>query len=61
MNTTVIQQFPSKSEAFDWVTSKMLDCTIGNMTTTKQYNGCDAIIGLCDEIMYVGLFNITQL
>ena len=58
---TVIQIFASKADAFEWVTFKMLDATVGNMTTTNQYQGNDAIIGECDEITYVGLYNLKEL
>ena len=59
--TTIIQQFPSMTEAFEWVVSKVAVATIGNMTTTKKYQGNDAVIGECDDITYVGLFNIIEL
>jgi hypothetical protein len=56
--TTIIQQFPTMADAFEWVAFKMLDATVGNLTTTVQYQGTDAIIGVCDDITYVGLFNV---
>ena len=59
--TTVIQIFPTMPDAFQWVTFKMLDATIGNMTTTKKYQGNDAVIGECDDITYVGLYNVEEL
>lgn len=59
--TTVIQIFPTMADAFEWVTFKMLDATIGNLTTRKQYQGSDAVIGECDEITYVGLYNVEEI
>lgn len=59
--TTIIQQFPSMTEAFEWVVSKVADATVGNITTKHQYQGTDAVIGDCDSITYVGLFNLIEL
>jgi hypothetical protein len=59
--TTIIQQFPSMADAFEWVQFKMLDATVGNITTKHQYQGTDAVIGYCGEITYVGLFNLVEL
>jgi hypothetical protein len=59
--TTIIQQFTSLAEAFEWVVSKVADATVGSITTQHQYQGTDAVIGDCDGITYVGLFNLIQL
>jgi hypothetical protein len=59
--TTIIQQFSSMPEAFEWVVSKVADATVGSITTQHQYQGNDAIIGECDEITYVGLYNVEEL
>ena len=59
--TTIIQQFPSLAEAFEWVVSKVADATVGSITTKYQYEGTDAVIGDCGEITYVGLFNLIEL
>jgi hypothetical protein len=59
--TTIIQQFPSLTEAFEWVVTQVADATVGNITTKHQYQGTDAIIGECDEITYVGLYNVEEL
>lgn len=59
--TTIIQQFPSMADAFEWVQFKMLDATVGNIKTKQKYQGTDAIIGECDEITYVGLYNLKEL
>lgn len=59
--TTIIQQFPSMADAFEWVQFKMLDATVGNIKTNQKYQGTDAIIGECDEITYVGLYNLIEL
>jgi hypothetical protein len=59
--TTIIQQFPSMADAFEWVQFKMLDATVGNIKTTKKYQGNDAVIGHCDDITYVGLYNVEEL
>jgi len=59
--TTIIQQFSSMTEAFEWVVSKVADATVGSITTQHQYQGTDAVIGDCDGITYVGLFNIIEL
>lgn len=59
--TTIIQQFPSMTEAFEWVVSKVENATVGNITTKHQYQGTDAVIGDCDSITYVGLFNLIEL
>ena len=59
--TTIIQQFPSMADAFEWVVSKVADATVGSITTKHQYQGTDAVIGDCDGITYVGLFNVIEL
>jgi hypothetical protein len=59
--TTIIQQFPSMADAFEWVQFKMLDATVGSITTKHQYQGTDAVIGECENITYVGLFNLIEL
>lgn len=57
-NKTVIQIFPTIADAFEWVVSKVADATVGSITTKHQYQGTDAVIGKCDNITYVGLFNL---
>jgi hypothetical protein len=59
--TKVIQIFPTMADAFEWVTFKMLDATIGDLTTTKKFQGNDAVICECDETIYVGLYNVQEL
>ena len=58
--TTVIQIFPTMAEAFEWVTFKMLDASVGDITTRAKYRDNDAIIGECQEFIYVGLYNVTE-
>lgn len=57
MKTTIIENFTSRNDAFDWVMSKMYDAVIGDISTDLQFRGNDAIIGEDDEFIYVGLFN----
>ena len=59
--TTIIQQFPSLTEAFEWVVTQVADATVGNITTKHQYQGTDAVIGSTEKITYVGLFNLIEL
>ena len=56
--TTVIENFNSRNDAFDWVMTKMNDAIIGDMTTDSKFRGNDAIIGECDEFIYVALYNV---
>jgi hypothetical protein len=58
---TIIQNLPSKADAFEWVMFKMLDATVGNIKTTEQFRGNDAIIGEDDDVIYVGLYNLKEL
>ena len=60
MKNTIIQKFPSKSDAFEWLMFKMLDATVGNIKTTEQFRDNDAIIGEDDDVIYVGLYNIEN-
>jgi len=60
MKKTIIQNFPSKADAFEWVMFKMLDATVGNIKTTEQFRDNDAIIGEDDNVIYVGLYNIEN-
>jgi len=60
MKKTIIQNFPSKADAFEWVMFKMLDATVGNIKTTEQFRNNDAIIGEDDDVIYVGLYNIEN-
>ena len=60
MKKTIIQNFPSKADAFEWVMFKMLDATVGNVKTTEQFRDNDAIIGEDDNVIYVGLYNIEN-
>jgi hypothetical protein len=57
---TIIQNFPSKADAFEWVMFKMLDATVGCITTTEQFRNNDAIIGEDEDVIYVGLYNVTE-
>jgi hypothetical protein len=59
--TTIIQQFPSMADAFEWVISKVADATVGSITTKQQYQGTDAVIAECDQITYVGLYNLIEI
>jgi recombinational DNA repair protein RecT len=59
--TTIIQQFPSMTEAFEWVVSKVADATVGSIKTKYQHYGTDAILGECDSFTYVGLFNLVEI
>jgi hypothetical protein len=59
--TTIIQQFSSMPDAFEWVVSKVADATVGSITTIHQYQGTDAVIGSTENITYVGLFNLIEL
>jgi len=58
IKTTIIENFNSRNDAFDWVISKMQDAVIGDISTDLQFRGNDAIIGECEEFTYVGLYNI---
>lgn len=60
MKKTIIQNFPTKADAFEWVMFKMLDATVGNIKTTEQFRDNDAIIGEDDDVIYVGLYNIEN-
>lgn len=60
MKKTIIQNFPSKADAFEWVMFKMLDATVGNIKTTEQFRDNDAIIGEDEDVIYVGLYNIEN-
>ena len=60
MKKTIIQNFTSKAEAFEWVMFKMLDATVGNVKTTEQFRNNHAIIGEDDNVIYVGLYNIEN-
>jgi len=60
MKKTIIQNFPSKADAFEWVMFKMLDATVGNVKTTEQFRDNDAIIGEDDDVIYVGLYNLEN-
>jgi hypothetical protein len=60
MKKTIIQNFPSKADAFEWVMFKMLDATVGNVKTTEQFRDNDAIIGEDEDVIYVGLYNVTE-
>ena len=61
MKTTIIQQFPSMPEAFEWVVSKVADATVSSITTKHQYQGTDAVIGEDGDVTYVGLFNLIEI
>jgi hypothetical protein len=60
MKKTIIQNFPSKADAFEWVMFKMLDATVGCITTTEQFRNNDAIIGEDEDVIYVGIYNVTE-
>jgi hypothetical protein len=60
MKKTIIENFPTKADAFEWVMFKMLDATVGCITTTQQFRNNDAIIGEDDDVIYVGLYNVTE-
>jgi hypothetical protein len=58
MKKTIIQNFPSKADAFEWVMFKMLDATVGCITTTQKFRDNDAIIGEDEDVIYVGIYNV---
>ncbi len=58
MKKTVIQNFPTKADAYEWVVFKMLDATVGCISTTKQFRNNDAIIGEDEDVIYVGIYNV---
>ena len=60
MKKTIIQNFPSKADAFEWVMFKMLDATVGNVKTTEKFRNNDAIIGEDEDVIYVGIYNVTE-
>jgi hypothetical protein len=60
MKKTIIENFPSKADAFEWVVFKMLDATVGCITTTQQFRNNDAIIGEDEDVIYVGIYNVTE-
>ena len=60
MKKTIIENFPSKADAFEWVMFKMLDATVGCITTTEQFRDNDAIIGEDEYVIYVGIYNANE-
>jgi len=60
MKKTIIQNFPTKADAYEWVVFKMLDATVGCISTTKQFRNNDAIIGEDENVIYVGLYNANE-
>jgi|APGre2960657404_1045060.scaffolds.fasta_scaffold801705_1 hypothetical protein len=60
MKKTIIQNFPTKADAYEWVVFKMLDATVGCISTTKQFRNNDAIIGEDEDVIYVGIYNVTE-
>jgi len=60
MKKTIIQNFPTKADAYEWVVFKMLDATVGCISTTKQFRNNDAIIGEDEDVIYVGLYNVSE-
>ena len=60
MKKTIIQNFPTKADAYEWVVFKMLDATIGCISTTKQFRNNDAIIGEDEDVIYVGIYNANE-
>ena len=60
MKKTIIQNFPTKADAYEWVVFKMLDATIGCISTTKQFRNNDAIIGEDEDVIYVGIYNVNE-
>jgi hypothetical protein len=39
---------------------KMLDATVGCITTTQKFRDNDAIIGEDEDVIYVGIYNVTE-
>ena len=60
MKNTIIQNFQSRSEAFDWVLECIQNATIGDIKTTEQFRDNDAIIGESLDVIYVGLYNLEN-
>jgi hypothetical protein len=60
MKKTIIQNFPTKADAYEWVVFKMLDATVGCISTTKQFRNNDAIIGEDEDVIYVGIYNANE-
>jgi len=60
MKKTIIQNFPTKADAYEWVVFKMLDATVGCISRTKQFRNNDAIIGEDEDVIYVGIYNVTE-
>jgi len=60
MKKTIIQNFPTKADAYEWVVFKMLDATVGCISTTKQFRNNDAIIGEDENVIYVGIYNVSE-
>ena len=60
MKKTISQNFPTKADAYEWVVFKMLDATVGCISTTKQFRNNDAIIGEDEDVIYVGIYNVTE-
>ena len=58
MKKTIIQNFPTKADAYEWVVFKMLDATVGCISTTKQFRNNDAIIGEDEDVIYVGIYKV---
>lgn len=60
MKKTIVQNFPTKADAYEWVVFKMLDATVGCITTTQKFRDNDAIIGEDTDVIYVGIFNVEE-
>ena len=58
--TTIIQNFNSRNDAFDWVMQKIQGVTIGDISSDSLFRDTDAVIGESDDIIFVGLYNVEQ-
>ena len=57
MKTTIIENFNSRNDAFDWVMGKIQGVTIGEITTDKRFRNEEAIIGESEDTIFIGVYN----
>jgi hypothetical protein len=55
--TKIIQNFNSRNDAFDWVMEKIQGVTIGEVSTDKRFRNEEAIIGECEDTIFIGVYN----
>jgi hypothetical protein len=60
MKNTIIQNFQSRNDAFDWVIECIQNATIGDIQSVEKFRDNNAIIGETENIIYVGLYNTQE-